>query len=125
MPEFLAAYLAATDTYFDAVSRVRMSTWSTGLVTLLGDAASCISLFGEGSSSAIQGAATLADALDATPRDVPAALTRYEAQHRRVTMRGQRVAPIAAHLLVPTSRTGIAIRNAALRLTSRRSVRDP
>ncbi len=118
-PEFLAAYLAAPDTYFDTVSRVRLPTWSKGLVSLLGDAASCISLFGEGSSSAIHGAATLAECLDASPRNVPAALTRYERTHRTVTMRGQRAAPIAAHLLVPTSRTGIAIRNGALRLTSR------
>jgi 2-polyprenyl-6-methoxyphenol hydroxylase-like FAD-dependent oxidoreductase len=123
-PEFLAAYLAATDTYFDSVSRVRLPSWSTGLVTLLGDAASCISLFGEGSSSAIQGAATLADHLDASPHNVPGALTRYESQHRRVTMRGQRVAPIAAHLLVPTSRAGIALRNAALRVTNQRSGRS-
>jgi 2-polyprenyl-6-methoxyphenol hydroxylase-like FAD-dependent oxidoreductase len=119
-PELLAAYLAASDTYSDTVSRVRLPMWSAGLVTLLGDAASCVSLFGEGSSSAIQGAATLAESLDTLPRNVPSALTRYEATHRTATMRGQRAAPIAAHLLVPTSRTGIAIRNAALRLTSRR-----
>jgi 2-polyprenyl-6-methoxyphenol hydroxylase-like FAD-dependent oxidoreductase len=119
-PELLAAYLAASDTYFDTVSRVRLATWSTGLVTLLGDAASCVSLFGEGSSSAIHGAATLAESLDTSPRNLPAALARYEATHRPATMRGQHAAPIASHLLVPTSRTGIAIRNAALRLTSRR-----
>lgn len=120
-PEFLAAYLAASDTYFDAVGRVRVPRWSSGLVTLLGDAASCVSLFGEGSSSAIQGAATLAESLAASPQHLPAALIRYEAKHRTATMRGQRAAPIAAHLLVPTSRTGITIRNAALRLTSRRN----
>ena len=49
-PEFLAAYRAADDTYIDTISRVRLPTWSTGLITLLGDAASCVSLFGEGSS---------------------------------------------------------------------------
>jgi 2-polyprenyl-6-methoxyphenol hydroxylase-like FAD-dependent oxidoreductase len=122
-PEFLAAYLRAPDTYFDTVSRVRLPDWSKGLVTLLGDAASCISLFGEGSSSAILGARTLARALDASSRDVPAALARYEATHRPVNMRGQRAAPIAAHLLVPKSQAGISFRNFALRLSSRRGHR--
>ena len=122
-PELLAGYLSATDTYFDTVCRVRVPRWSTGLVTLPGDAAPCISLFGEGSSSAIQNAATLAESLDASPRDIPAALTRYEAKHRPATRRGQRAAPIGARLLIPTSRAGITIRNAALRLTSRRGQR--
>src|SRR3954468_24638853 len=61
--ELLDRYLAATDVYFDAVTHIRVPRWSTGRVTLLGDAASCVSLFGEGSSSAISGAATLADAI--------------------------------------------------------------
>jgi 2-polyprenyl-6-methoxyphenol hydroxylase-like FAD-dependent oxidoreductase len=119
-PELVAAYLAATDTYFDTVSRVRLPTWTKGLVTLLGDAASCVSLFGEGSSSAIQGAATLAESLDASPQDVPAALARYQAKHRTVTSRRQRGVPIASHLLVPASRAGITLRNSALRLVRRR-----
>lgn len=36
-PELLGDYLAATDTYFDSVSRVRLPSWSNGLITLLGD----------------------------------------------------------------------------------------
>jgi 2-polyprenyl-6-methoxyphenol hydroxylase-like FAD-dependent oxidoreductase len=118
-PELLAAYLAADDTYFDAVSRVRLPTWSAGRVTLLGDAASCVSLFGEGSSTAIQGASTLADCIDASSRDVPAALTRYQMLHRPLTARAQRAVPVTSRLLVPASRAGIAFRNAALRLTGR------
>ena len=43
-----------------------MSSWSRGRVTLLGDAASCVSLFGDGSSSAMEGAATLAASLATT-----------------------------------------------------------
>lgn len=115
-PELVAAYLTATDTYFDTVSRVRLPTWSRGLVTLLGDAASCVSLFGEGASSAIQGAATLALSLDASPQNVPAALARYQATHQPVTNRRQRGVPIASHLLIPASRAGITLRNSTLRL---------
>lgn len=115
-PELLAAYRASSDTYFDSVSRVRVPGWSTGLVALLGDAASCVTLFGDGSSAAVVGAATLAGSLDTLP-GVAAALVRYEREHRRSTKRGQRLAPIVSRLLVPASRAGIAIRNGAVRLT--------
>ncbi|HEY9524717.1 MAG TPA: FAD-dependent monooxygenase, partial [Thermopolyspora sp.] len=69
VPELLDQVRATDDLYFDSVSEVHLPRWSTGRVALLGDAASCLSLFGEGSSLAIAGAATLADALAATPRD--------------------------------------------------------
>jgi 2-polyprenyl-6-methoxyphenol hydroxylase-like FAD-dependent oxidoreductase len=115
-PEFLAAYRASHDTYFDSVCRVRVPTWTKGRVALLGDAASCVSLLGEGSSSAIVGAATLATSLQRSPQNLPAALAQYEAIHRPVTARGQRAAPFASHLLVPASATGIALRNHALQL---------
>jgi 2-polyprenyl-6-methoxyphenol hydroxylase-like FAD-dependent oxidoreductase len=118
--ELLAAYLDASDTYFDAVSQVRLPAWSHGPVTLIGDAASCVSLFGEGSSAAILGAATLADALAATPQDIPAALSRYEAKHRPASRRGQRAVPVVSHLLIPASRAGITLRNQGLRLTGHR-----
>ncbi len=120
VPELLAAYLAAEDTYFDAVCRVRTPTWSRGPVALLGDAASCVSLFGEGSTAAITGAQTLARSLDAYS-DVPTALARYETEHRRFVARGQRAVPVVSHLLIPATSTGISIRNAALRLAGRRT----
>ena len=111
--ELVQAFAAAPDVYFDQVSRVDVPSWSTGRVTLLGDAASCVSLFGEGSSSAIVGARTLARAL-ATPEDLTAATTRYERRHRRQVRGGHRLAPVAAHLLVPRTRTGLTLRNTLL-----------
>jgi len=119
VPELLAAYLAADDTYFDAVCRVRTPTWSRGPVALLGDAASCVTLFGEGSTAAVVGARTLARALDSSD-EVSTALARYETEHRRFVARGQRAVPVVSHLLVPATRTGIRVRNAALRLAVRR-----
>ena len=119
VPELLAAFLAAEDTYFDAVSRVRTPTWSRGPVALLGDAASCVSLFGEGSTAALAGAQTLARSLD-TVGDLPTALARYETQHRRFVAGGQRAVPVISHLLIPATRTGIRLRNAALRIAGRR-----
>ena len=71
-PGMPSAYLATEDRYFDSVSKIRMSSWSRGHVTLLGDATSCVSLFGDGSSSAMEGAATLAASLTASPNDIPA-----------------------------------------------------
>ena len=117
--ELLSAYLATEDRYFDSVSRIRMSSWSRGRVTLLGDAASCVSLFGDGSSSAMEGAATLAASLTASPDDIPAAFARYESAHRSVTRPRQRGVWIASHLLIPRSRLGITVRNQGLRLASR------
>jgi 2-polyprenyl-6-methoxyphenol hydroxylase-like FAD-dependent oxidoreductase len=120
--ELLADYLACDDIYFDSVSRIRMRSWSRGRVTLLGDAATCVSLFGDGSSSAIEGAATLAASLTSSPHDIPTALARYEAAHRRITRPRQRGVPIASHLLIPKTRLGIALRDQALRLAGGRKL---
>jgi 2-polyprenyl-6-methoxyphenol hydroxylase-like FAD-dependent oxidoreductase len=119
-PELLRDYLAAGDRYFDAVSRVRVPGWSRGRVVLLGDAASCVSLFGEGSSSAIAGVATLAELLIEAPQDVDGALQRYQTSHEALTRRGQRGAAVAAHLLIPATSVGITVSNRALRLTDHR-----
>lgn len=121
VPELLSGYLAASDRYFDAVSRVRVPEWSRGRVALLGDAASCVSLFGEGSSSAIAGAATLAGSLvEEAPHHVDRALLHYQASHEGLSRRGQRGAAVAAHLLIPATSVGITVRNRALRLTGHR-----
>ena len=118
--ELLSGYLAAKDVYFDSVSRIRMSSWSRGRVTLLGDAASCVSLFGDGSSSAMEGAAILAASLNASPQDLANALARYESAHRRVIRPRQRGVVIASHLLIPRSRLGITLRDRSLGLVGRR-----
>jgi 2-polyprenyl-6-methoxyphenol hydroxylase-like FAD-dependent oxidoreductase len=118
--ELLTAYLAADDVYFDSVSRIRMSSWSRGRITLLGDAASCVSLFGDGSSSAMEGAAGLAASVSASPNDIPAALARYELGHRAVIRPRQRGVLLASDLLIPRSRLEIALRDQLLRLASRR-----
>jgi 2-polyprenyl-6-methoxyphenol hydroxylase-like FAD-dependent oxidoreductase len=118
--ELLAGYLVAEDAYFDSVTRIRMSSWSRGRVTLIGDAASCVSLFGDGSSSAMEGAATLAASLDASPHDIHAALDQYESVHRAVTRPRQRGVWIASHLLIPRSGVGITLRDKALHIWDRR-----
>jgi 2-polyprenyl-6-methoxyphenol hydroxylase-like FAD-dependent oxidoreductase len=116
VPELLERLRSSEDLYFDSISRVRLNTWSRGRTTLVGDAASCVSLLGEGSSMAIVGAATLAQALVAQPNAPTEALGRYERAHRRRLVHHQRGASAVSHLLVPSTRTGIALRNTAFRV---------
>nr|WP_221333603.1 FAD-dependent monooxygenase [Nocardia transvalensis] len=109
----------AGDLYCDAVSRVRLPRWSQGPVTLVGDAASCVSLFGDGSSNAMIGARTLAEELTSAPGDLPTALRRYERRHRRVVGRKQRGVRAAQAFLVPATSGGVALRNGMVRLLPR------
>lgn len=111
LPELLDRLRAADDLYFDSISQVRLPAWSRGRVALLGDAASCVSLFGDGSSLAMIGATTLAEALSATPDDHTAAFRAYETRHRKVSNPRQRGHVLAAALLVPATHTGITVRN--------------
>jgi 2-polyprenyl-6-methoxyphenol hydroxylase-like FAD-dependent oxidoreductase len=115
VPELLRRVRETPDLYFDAVSRVVLRSWSRGRVALLGDAASSVSLFGEGSSLAMAGAHTLAEAL-AGDVEHEAAFRRYEAAHRRRTGPKQRWAGRAAALMVPRTRLGLATRDAAASL---------
>lgn len=119
VPELLERLRDVEDLYFDAVCEVRVKQWSRGRVALVGDAASCISLFGEGSSLAMVGARTLARALGETA-DHTLAFQRYENTHRVAVGRKQRGASISARILVPATRPGIAARNLALRVLARR-----
>jgi 2-polyprenyl-6-methoxyphenol hydroxylase-like FAD-dependent oxidoreductase len=116
VPELLAEAQAADDLFFDSVSRVSLPEWSRGRVALVGDAASCVSLFGDGSTLAMAGAATLAEALAARADDHRAAFRAYETAHRVLVEPKQRSVSVAAAMLVPTTRTGIVIRNLATRL---------
>ena len=116
VPELLERVRVADDVYFDSVSRVRLNQWSRGRIVLLGDAASCVSLFGEGSSLAIAGGATLADAV-ATHRNDPArALDVYERTHRALVTPRQRWMGAGSRLIVPATAGGIRARNTIMRL---------
>jgi 2-polyprenyl-6-methoxyphenol hydroxylase-like FAD-dependent oxidoreductase len=115
MPSILEYVAGADDVYFDAVSRVRVARWWVGRVVLLGDAASSVTVFGDGSSMAIAGAWELAKAL-ARHADIADAFAAYErAQRGRVEAR-QRQVQLGAHFLVPASRPGLTARNAFLRV---------
>ena len=116
VPELMKRVHAADDLYFDSVSQVRVRPWWHGRVALLGDAASCVSLFGDGSSLAMAGAFTLAEELAASPGDHRLAFRRYEAAHRTLVDGKQRNIARGASLLIPATRRGILARNLATRL---------
>jgi 2-polyprenyl-6-methoxyphenol hydroxylase-like FAD-dependent oxidoreductase len=117
VPEVLSC-LDQNDFWFDAVSQVRIARWSNGRVVLLGDAASSISLFGGGSSLAIQGASALAEAIAAHPTDPALALESYERAHRPRVMAAGRGMHRMASLLVPRTRLGLGFRNVAVFVAS-------
>jgi 2-polyprenyl-6-methoxyphenol hydroxylase-like FAD-dependent oxidoreductase len=116
VPELLQAMRATRELYFDSVSRVRLPSWSNGRVVLAGDAASCVSLFGGGSSLAIAGAHCLAGALAESPADLVGALERYEQRQRRLAEPRTKGMSRVALLLVPRSQLTITARNALLHL---------
>jgi 2-polyprenyl-6-methoxyphenol hydroxylase-like FAD-dependent oxidoreductase len=113
VPELLDRVRVADDLYFDSVSRVEVPAWSRGRVGLVGDAASCVSLFGDGSSLAMMGAYTVADALG---DDIVAGLRAYEARHRPQRAAKESSVTLATRLLIPATAAGIVIRNAAVHL---------
>ncbi|TMR23463.1 monooxygenase [Nonomuraea turkmeniaca] len=116
VPELLLQVRAAEDLWFDSVSQVRLGSWANGRIALLGDAASSVSLFGDGSTLAMAGAYTLAEELAATPDDPHSAFARYEDKHRVLVDPRQGNVATAAALMVPATRAGIITRNLATRL---------
>ena len=114
MPEILEAVRACGDLYFDSVSRVELADWARGRVALLGDASSCVSLFGDGSTLAIAGAYALATALAENPADHAKAFRHYQAQHGKLVGSRQRNLRLVASLIVPRTQSGILLRNRVL-----------
>lgn len=107
VPEFLDAVRAARDMYFDAVARVDVAKWANGRIALLGDASSCVSLFGDGSTLAIAGAYELAKALAESPADPQNAFSRYQATHSELVASKQKNLVSTASRIVPRTSTGL------------------
>ncbi|MFG1675836.1 FAD-dependent monooxygenase [Micromonospora sp. NPDC049282] len=122
--ELLAAAPAATDFYFDRYAQVRMESWSTGRVALLGDAAWCPSpLTGQGTSLALVGAYLLAGELAATGGDHRAGYRRYEEGLRAHVVKGQKLPGGGISGFLPAGRVAIRLRDASMRAIASRPVR--
>ncbi|MBV9704419.1 MAG: hypothetical protein JO163_16950, partial [Methylobacteriaceae bacterium] len=96
--------------------RVVMAEWASGRVALVGDASSCVSLFGDGSTLAIAGAYALAQALAESPRDHAQAFRQYQARHGKLVAGPQRNVTRVASILVPRTELGVSLRNRVVAL---------
>ncbi|MGW5188652.1 FAD-dependent monooxygenase [Kribbella sp. NPDC004138] len=113
VPELLEALPAATELYFDSISRVRVERWSTERIVLLGDAGYGATFGALGTGTAVVGAYVLAGELAQARGDFRTAFARYEATLRKAvstTQDGSR----AGSFLAPATRFGIAARNRIL-----------
>lgn len=112
----LAELTLTGEFYFDAVSQIRMPSWSRGRVALIGDAAFCVSLLaGQGSALAMISAYVLAGELAAGGDHYAEAFAQYEARLRGYIGRKQRGAQRFAGALAPRTRWGMAFRNLVVR----------
>lgn len=109
----LRAHFDDPDAYVDSLSQVKMTSWSTGRVALVGDAAYCASpASGAGAELAITGAYRLATALGQEP-SLEAAFRRYEAEQRALVEARQDI-EYHIQLMVPATEEDIEARNASL-----------
>lgn len=120
LPRLMEAMQSAEDFYFDATCQVRMQSWSSGRVCLVGDAAACPSpLAGQGSSMALTAAYVLAEELAAVSGDHMRAFVRYEERVRPYIEQNLKVSRDLAAGFTPASRVGIWARNIGLALMRR------
>jgi 2-polyprenyl-6-methoxyphenol hydroxylase-like FAD-dependent oxidoreductase len=111
VPELLEALPAATELYFDSISRVRVDRWSTDRIVLLGDAGYGATFGALGTGTAVVGAYVLAGEL--AQGDFRIAFGRYEERLRKAVSKTQDGSR-AGSFLAPATRFGIAARNKIL-----------
>lgn len=117
-PRILDALDRATDFYFDRVSQIEMAgSWSNGRVTLLGDAASCVSLLGgQGSALAMTAAYILAGELHRADGRYEQAFARYQELFGPFVAMKQRAARRLMGAFAPKSRFSLFLRNQLFKL---------
>jgi len=120
-PQILEALDRAGELYFDRVSQIRMDArgglWTRGRVTLLGDAAFCVSLLaGQGSALAMAAAYVLAGELHRAGGDWNLAFARYQERFGAFVLEKQEAALRMAGMFVPKSRFSLILRNQIFRL---------
>ena len=120
-PNILQALAGSQDFYFDRVSQIRMDPqqglWTRGRVSLLGDAASCVSLLaGQGSALAMVGAYILAVELHCAQGDYAAAFARYQEQFGPFVFKKQKTAVNSAGWFAPKSGLSLFLRNQVMKL---------
>ena len=120
-PQILDALDSANDFYFDRISQIRMDEqeglWTRGRVTLVGDAASCVSLLaGQGTALAMVAAYTLAGELHRVNRNYAQAFARHQALFGPFVREKQKGALRFADFFAPKSKSSLFLRNQIMRL---------
>lgn len=117
VPELVAKAMDVADLYFDAVSQIRMPSWSKGRVALLGDAAFAPSfLTGQGTQLALTSAYMLAGELKRAQGDHERAFGAHEAALKPLVEATQKQIGLTGPLMVPQTRIGMSLRNRFLPL---------
>ncbi len=120
-PQILDALDACNELYFDRVSQIRMAPqpglWTRGRVTLVGDAASCVSfLAGQGSGLAMLASYILAGELHRSKCDYAAAFARYQELFGPFVLRKQNTALRFAGMFAPKSKFALSLHNQIMNL---------
>jgi 2-polyprenyl-6-methoxyphenol hydroxylase-like FAD-dependent oxidoreductase len=110
----------AKDLYFDRVSQIEMNeSWTNGRVTLVGDAACCVSLLGgQGSALAMTAAYILAGELRRAEGRHQTAFARYQQLFGPFVSTKQRAARRFVGAFAPKSRMSLWVRNKLFALFS-------
>jgi 2-polyprenyl-6-methoxyphenol hydroxylase-like FAD-dependent oxidoreductase len=111
------------DLYFEVVGQVHAQRWSKGPVVLLGDAAYCPSpVTGMGTTLAVVGAYVLAGEI-AKHTALRDGMAGYERIMRPWVNQAQKLPPGVPRVANPTSRAGVALLQAAVRVAGTPAVR--
>ncbi|HVU25439.1 MAG TPA: FAD-dependent monooxygenase [Opitutus sp.] len=117
MPDAIAATAPEMILHNELCDRPPLTRWSSGRVTLLGDAAHpMLPNLGQGACTAIEDAAFLARAVAQSP-DLPAALAAYEAGRIPRTTRMVNLSWRFGHLVRWTNPLAVTLRESLFRLT--------
>ena len=110
IPRILKGMHEADDFYMQHVAQVRLDRWSSGRVTVVGDAGYAPSPFtGMGTSIAFIGAYVLAGEISRQPDNIPAALESYERILRPYVESIQKLPPGIPWVINPQSALGIKV----------------
>ncbi len=120
-PQILRGLDGCNDFYLDRVSQIRMDPqqglWTRGRVTLVGDAAFCVSLLaGQGTSLAMVAAYILAGELHRAGGDYARAFTRYQELFGPFIFKKQKAALRFAGTFAPKSKLSMFFRNQVMNL---------
>jgi 2-polyprenyl-6-methoxyphenol hydroxylase-like FAD-dependent oxidoreductase len=128
-PQILDALDAAEDLYFDRVSQIRMDPqrglWTRGRVTLVGDAACCVSLLaGQGTALAMVAPYILAGELGRCRGNYTEAFRRYQDLFGPFVLGKQNTALRFAGSFAPKSKLSLFLRNRIFELMRIRWIAD-